>query len=138
MDIPIWLFIYVDSCLFLIFYLYVRKIKKRIGFQLGMNISMVMGGMIAMLSGVLFILQFPFHFTYITMLSALIGMGSGAVFGKLFDHETFVAGLTNGAVVGLMAPMIGTVVEMPGRFVLGLHILFAMSMVMILSSVIRS
>ncbi|MFC5604326.1 hypothetical protein [Sporosarcina koreensis] len=135
---PIWLFIYVDSCLFLIFYLYVRKIKKRIGFQLGMNISIVMGGMMAMLSGVLFILQFPFHFTSITMLSALIGMGSGAMYGKLFDYQTFVAGLTNGAIVGLMAPMIGTVVEMPGKFVWGLHILFAICMVVILSSVIRS
>ncbi|MFS0689359.1 hypothetical protein AB1K89_08960 [Sporosarcina sp. 179-K 8C2 HS] len=135
---PIWLFIYVDSCLFLIFYLYVRRIKKRIGFQLGMNVSIVMGGMMAMLTGVLFILQFPFHFTYITMLSALIGMGAGAVFGKLFDYQTFVTGLTNGAVVGLMAPMIGTVVEMPGLFVWGLHILFAISMIVILSSIKRS
>ncbi|WP_252502089.1 hypothetical protein [Sporosarcina sp. Marseille-Q4943] len=135
---PIWLFIYVDSCLFLIFYLYVRRIKKRIGFQLGMNVSIVMGGMAAMLSGVLFILQFPFHFTYITMLSALIGMGTGALFGKLFDYQTFVTGLTNGAVVGLMAPMIGTVVEMPRLFVLGLHILFAISMIVILSSIKRS
>ncbi|MFS0577111.1 hypothetical protein AB1K83_15845 [Sporosarcina sp. 179-K 3D1 HS] len=138
MDIPIWLFIYLDSCLVFGFYLYVRNIKKRIGFQLGMNMSMVMGGMMAMLSGVLLILQFPFHFTYITMLSSLIGMGTGAIFGLLFDYQTFVTGLTNGAIVGLMAPMIGTVIEMPGIFVWSLHILFAISLVVILSSIKRS
>ncbi|BAQ08848.1 hypothetical protein OXB_0376 [Bacillus sp. OxB-1] len=138
MDTIIWLFLYLDSCLFFGFYLYVRKIKKRIGFQLGMNISMAMGGMMAMLSGVLFILQFPFHFTYITMLSALVGMGTGAVFGHLFDYQTFVTGLTNGAVVGLMSPMIGTVVEMPVLFVWSLHILFVISLMVILSSIQRS
>lgn len=92
----------------------------------------------AMLFGVLLILQFPFHFTYITILSALIGMASGALFGRLFDYQTYVTGLTNGAVVGLMAPMIGTVVEMPVMFVWSLHILFSISMMVILSSIKRS
>ena len=95
------------------FYLYLRRIKKRIGFQLGMNISIVMGGMIALLSGVLLILQFPFHFTLITIISTLAGLVAGALFGLLFDYQTFVTGLTNGIVIGLMSPMIGTVIEMP-------------------------
>ncbi|MBO1914888.1 hypothetical protein J4G37_59940, partial [Microvirga sp. 3-52] len=75
------IFIYTDVCIVLGFYAYLRGIKKRIGFQLGMNISIVMGGMIAMLAGVLLITQYPFHFTFITIISTLVGLGVGALFG---------------------------------------------------------
>ena len=95
--------------------------RNVIGFQLGMNISIVMGGMIALLSGVLLILQFPFHFTLITIISTLAGLVAGALFGLLFDYQTFVTGLTNGIVIGLMSPMIGTVIEMPSVFVWFIH-----------------
>ena len=112
-ETAILIFMYVDICIVLGFYVYLRRIKKLIGFQLGMNISIVMGGMIALLSGVLLILQFPFHFTLITIISTLAGLVVGALFGLLFDYQTFVTGLTNGMVIGLMSPMIGTVIEMP-------------------------
>ena len=75
------IFIYTDICIALGFYAYLVGIKKRIGFQLGMNISMVMGGMIALLTGVLLITQYPFHFTLITIISTLVGLGVGALFG---------------------------------------------------------
>jgi hypothetical protein len=72
------IFIYTDICIALGFYVYLLRIKKRIGFQLGMNISMVMGGMTAMLAGVLLISQEPFHFIIITVISTFIGLGIGA------------------------------------------------------------
>ena len=137
-ETAILLFIYVDICIFLGFYLYLRKIRKRIGFQLGMNISIVMGGMIALLSGVLLILQFPFHFTLVTMISTVTGLVVGAIFGLLFDYQTFVTGLTNGIVVGLMAPMIGTVIEMPSIFVWCIHVFWVISLCTISISIRRS
>ena len=134
----IFLFMYVDICILFGFYLYLRRIKKLIGFQLGMNISIVMGGMIALLSGVLLILQFPFHFTLITIISTLAGLLAGALFGLLFDYQTFVTGLTNGIVVGLMSPMIGTVIEMPSLFVWFIHGFFVLSLCIIFISIRRS
>lgn len=134
----ILLFMYIDVCIFFVVYMYLRKIKKRIGFQLGMNISIVMGGMSALLSGVLLIQQFPFHFTLITIVSTLTGLLAGTMYGLLFDYQTFVTGLTNGIIVGLMAPMIGTVIEMPTIFVWFIHVFFAVSLLTIAISTKRS
>lgn len=129
---------YVDVWIVLCFYGYLLKIKKRIGFQLGMNISIVMGGMAALLSGVLLIIQFPFHFTFITMISTVAGLTVGALFGLLFDYQTFVTGLTNGIIIGLMSPMIGTVIEMPTMFIIFLHGFFVFSLLTIFHSIKRS
>lgn len=134
----ILLFLYLDVCLIIGFYMYLRKIKKLIGFQLGMNISVVMGGLVSLLFGVLLIIQFPFHFTLITIIATSLGMITGGSFGKLFDYQTFVTGLTNGMVVGLMSPMIGTVLEMPIVFVWFMHIFFVLSLITILISIKRS
>lgn len=134
----ILLFLYMDVCLILGFYIYLRRIKKLIGFQLGMNISVVMGGMTSLTFGVLLILQFPFHFTLITIISTLAGMMAGASFGLLFDYQTFVTGLTNGMLIGLMSPMIGTVIEMPTVFVWFMHIFLVLSLITIIISIKRS
>ncbi len=130
--------LYVDVWIVLCFYGYLLKIKKRIGFQLGMNISIVMGGMAALLSGVLLIIQFPFHFTFITIISTVVGSTGGALFGLLFDYQTFVTGLTNGIIIGLMSPMIGTVIEMPTMFIIFLHGFFVFSLLTIFHSIKRS
>lgn len=132
------LFMYADVCIFIVYYMYLRKIKKRIGFQLGMNTSIFMGGMIALLSGILLIQQFPFHFTLITVISTLAGLLAGALVGLLFDYQTYVTGLTNGIIVGLMAPMIGTVIEMPSVFVWFIHVFFIFGLFTISVSIKRS
>lgn len=129
---------YVDVWIVLCFYGYLLKIKKRIGFQLGMNISIVMGGMAALLSGVLLIIEFPFHFTVITIISTVVGLTVGALFGLLFDYQTFVTGLTNGIIIGLMSPMIGTVIERPTMFIIFLHGFFVFSLLTIFHSIKRS
>ena len=136
--ITILLLMYTDICIFLGFYAYLSGIKKRVGFQLGMNISVVMGGMIALLSGVLLITQNPFHFTLITIISTVVGMIAGGLFGLLFDYQTFVTGLTNGLVIGLMSPMIGTVIEMQSVFIIFIHGLFVLSLLTISISIKRA
>ncbi|OMP66997.1 hypothetical protein [Domibacillus epiphyticus] len=135
---PISLFVYMDICMCIGFYIYVFRKKKLIGFQLGMNISNVMGGMTALLSGIVLIWQFPFHFTAITILSALTGALTGALFGLLFDYQTFITGLTNGLMIGIMSPMLGAVLEVPFLFLLFLHGLFFATLVTILISIQRS
>jgi len=80
------LILYVDIWIALGFYSYLRSVKRIIGFQLGMNISVVMGGMTALLSGVLLIQHYPFHFTWITVISTMFGLLAGALFGLLFDY----------------------------------------------------
>ncbi|WP_017378540.1 hypothetical protein [Paenisporosarcina sp. TG-14] len=137
-NMTILLLIYVDVVIALGLYAYLRKKKKLIGFQLGMNISIVMGGMSALLSGVLLIQQYPFHFTWITIISALTGMMAGALFGILFDYQTFVTGLTNGMLVGVMSPMIGTVIDMPFIFNCFIHVFFVFILLTILTSIKRS
>ncbi|MCG7337246.1 hypothetical protein MHZ95_18475 [Sporosarcina sp. ACRSM] len=116
--------IYIDLLLVSFFYLYLRKRKEQISYTLGMTSSMAVGGLTALLTGILLIMQFPFHFTYITMFSALIGGFVGAFYGRLVDRGLFVLGLTNGIMIGLMAPMIGTVIEMPVPFIGVLHVFF--------------
>ena len=130
--------LYGDICLIIGFYLYIRKMRKLIGFHLGMNISMVMGGMAALVFGILLITHFPFHFTYITLISAIVGGTVGTLFGLLIDYQTFVTGLTNGLIVGLMAPMIGTVMEMRMLFIWFLHAFFVASLVIMIISIKRA
>ncbi|WP_075620256.1 hypothetical protein [Paenisporosarcina indica] len=136
--ITILLILYVDVCIALGFYSYLRRVKKIIGFQLGMNISIVMGGMTALLSGILLIQNYPFHFTLITVITTLLGLTTGALFGLLFDYQTFVSGLTNGVIVGLMSPMIGTVIEMPSLFIWFVHAFFVLCLITIFVSIKRS
>lgn len=137
-NMTLMLLIYVDVWIVLGLFAYLRKKKKLIGFQLGMNISIVMGGMVALLSGVLLIQQYPFHFTWITIISTLSGMMTGAFYGILFDYQTFVTGLTNGVLVGVMSPMIGTVIDMPFIFICFIHVVFVIILITILTSIRRS
>ncbi|WP_203362780.1 hypothetical protein [Bacillus sp. REN10] len=139
MSQSVFLFLlYMDVCIGVAFYSYVFRMRRFIGFQLGMNISLLMGGMAAILSGVLLIVQYPFHYTLITILSTLIGAAVGALFGLVFDDQTFMTGWTNGMMIGLMAPMIGTVVEGMDLFILFIHVLLVMSVWLMYISVKRS
>ncbi|WP_346729079.1 hypothetical protein [Lederbergia citrea] len=137
-NIVIILLMYVDICIALGCYFYFLRMKKKIGLQLGMNISMVMGGMAGLLSGILLILQFPFHFTLITVISTIIGGITGGLFGLLFNYQIFVMGATNAIVIGLMSPMIGTVLEMPSVYVWFIQAVFILSLLTIIIAIKRS
>ncbi|MCP3762343.1 hypothetical protein NLX67_08060 [Domibacillus sp. A3M-37] len=128
----------LDIFLYVGFFIYLSRKRKLIGIQLGMNISQVMGGVAALLSGIVLILAFPFHFTLITIVSAMIGVFTGALFGLLFDYQTFMTGLTNGMMVGLMAPMIGSVLDIPGQIIWLVHGLFFTCLILVMISIQRS
>ncbi len=130
--------LFIDVLLYSVFFVYAFRKKKLIGIQLGMNISQVMGGTAALLSGIVLVLEFPFHFTLITVVSTITGILTGALFGLLFDYQTFLAGLTNGMIAGLMAPMIGSALDMPGQVVWLVHGIFFSCLVLIMIFIQRS
>ncbi|MBE4909407.1 hypothetical protein IMZ08_15250 [Bacillus luteolus] len=128
------LFFYGNFLITTIIYLYIFRIRKLIGFQLGMNISILVGGMMGIASGVLLVSMYPFHFATVTIVSTLIGMGIGALFGALFDYQTLLTGFINGMMMGIMAPMIGAVLEGSESFILFIEILFICSSLLVITS----
>nr|WP_309101278.1 hypothetical protein [Fredinandcohnia onubensis] len=115
-------------------YLYLYKDRKLIGFQLGMNIAIIIGGMMAIVSGILLIIQFPFHYTEVTIASTLLGMIIGGIFGAMFDYQTFLTGFTNGLMMGIMSPMIGAVIDNRDTFVLLMEGLYIASICLVIIS----
>lgn len=118
--------------------MYLKGQKKIVGFQLGMNISMVVGGLTAFSTGVLLILHYPLFFTPITIISTIIGMSIGGLFGALFDYQTALTGYTNGLMMGLMAPMIGSIIDTYIPFILFIEFLLVLSFTVVTLSVRRS
>lgn len=116
-------------------YLYLFKNRKLIGFQLGMNLSSMAGGFIAIISGVILIYQFPLKFVAVTMVTTLIGMVVGGVFGALFDYQTSLTGYGNGLMMGIMAPMIGASAKNSEMFLIFIESVFVLSLFLLVLSV---
>lgn len=115
-------------------YLYLFKIRKLIGFQLGMNISIMAGGFIAIATGVILIYQFPFQFVFVTFASTIVGMLVGGLFGALFDYQTMLTGYSNGLMMGIMAPMVGAAAKNSMLFLGFIEVVLVISICLIISS----
>jgi hypothetical protein len=120
--------LYGNVLLLAITYMYLFHIRKLIGFQLGMNISNMAGGFLALITGVILIYQFPLKFVIVTIIATLIGMMAGALFGGLFDYQTLLSGYGNGMMIGIMAPMIGAAAKNSIAFLTFLEGLFIVSL----------
>ncbi|KKI92658.1 hypothetical protein WQ54_08590 [Bacillus sp. SA1-12] len=126
--------LYGNILLLAITYMYLLKIRKLIGFQLGMNITNMAGGFLAIITGVILIYQFPLQFVYVTIFSTFIGMLAGALFGGLFDYQTLLTGYANGLMMGLMAPMIGAAAKTNVIFLSFLEGIFLVSLLLFVLS----
>ncbi|WP_299092202.1 hypothetical protein [uncultured Metabacillus sp.] len=126
--------LYGNVLLLALTYMYLLKIRKLIGFQLGMNISNMAGGFLAIITGVILIYQFPLQFVYVTICSTFIGMLAGALFGGLFDYQTLLTGYANGLMMGLMAPMIGAAAKANFIFLSFLEGIFLASLLLFVLS----
>ncbi|WP_456271054.1 hypothetical protein [Bacillus sp. AK031] len=126
--------ILLTACL----YVYVGKKSRLVGFQLGMNISIIAGGFTAVSTGIVLIMIYPFFYTSVTILSVLIGLIAGGAFGLLFDYQTALTGYVNGLMMGLMAPMVGALIDNQLMFLTFLEILLVSSYFAVLLSVRRS
>lgn len=126
--------LYGNFLFILVAYVYLFKVRKLIGFQLGMNISNVAGGFIAIATGVILIYQFPFQFVLVTFFSAFVGMLIGGLFGALFDYQTMLTGYSNGLMMGIMAPMVGAAAKNSMLFLGFMEVVFFVTICLIIAS----
>jgi hypothetical protein len=126
--------LYANFIVAFISYIYLYKRRKLIGFHLGMNIAMVTGGGLALLTGVILINQFPLHYMEITIAGTFTGMLAGSLFGGLFDFQTLLTGFINGLLMGIMAPMVGAASSDSIIFILFLEIFIIGAFIMLLVS----
>ncbi|RSD25406.1 hypothetical protein [Mesobacillus subterraneus] len=108
---PEWIVIFypINFLSAYVLYIYLYHRRKRIGFHLGMNISMAAGGGLALGTGIVFINLHPLYFLEATLIAVVIGCITGILFGNLFDYQTILTGFINGLIMGIMAPMVGAV-----------------------------
>lgn len=138
MSIGMGTILYVNIICISLAYIYLFKIRKLIGFQLGMNIAVIIGGFFSIVAGIVLIYEFPFHFTLITIICTLTGMLLGSLFGALFDFQTLLTGYVNGLMMGIMAPMVGAAAKQSMPFLYFSEIVFMISIVLIISSAKQS
>ena len=62
-------------------------------FLLGMNIANLVGGLVALVAGVILIYQFPLKFVLVTIITTILGMLVGGLFGRLVDYPTSANGI---------------------------------------------
>lgn len=130
--------LYGNLVVIVLTYLYLYKIRRLTGFQLGMNISMLMGGFGAIATGVILIYQFPLKFVSITIITALIGFVIGSLFGGLFDYQTLLTGYLNGLMMGIMAPMVGAAAKNSILFLGFIEAVFVFSIILVCFSAKQS
>ena len=128
------IFLYGNFIIALLWYIYLFHRRKLIGFHLGMNIAMVSGGGLAILTGVLLINRFPLHYLEITIAATLVGMIVGSLFGGMFDYQTLLTGYINGLLMGIMAPMVGAAASDSILFILSLELFIIGSFFMLMVS----
>jgi hypothetical protein len=126
--------LYGNILLIALAYMYFYKLRKLIGFQLGMNITNVAGGFSAVITGVILIYQFPLRFVLVTIFTTLVGMLIGALYGGLFDYQTLLTGYGNGLMMGIMAPMIGAAAKSNIVFIYFLEAVFIASIGLLILS----
>jgi hypothetical protein len=88
-------------------YFYLHRVRRLIGYHLGMNIAMTSSGVIGLSLGSILGAQFQ-HFTgLIIIINTLFSIFIGLIFGALVDYQTLLTGVSSGLMSGLMGPMIG-------------------------------
>ena len=88
------------------------KVKYLISYHLGMNIAMTSSGVMGIAVGTVLGFAFPAHYTEITIITTLLAIIIGAIFGALVDYQTLLSGVSMGLMAGIMGPMIGVVADL--------------------------
>ncbi|PLT32132.1 hypothetical protein CUU64_20685 [Bacillus sp. V5-8f] len=94
-------------------YFYLRKSRNLISYHFGMNIAMTSSGVMGISCGIILGSQFPLLYTEVTILTLLISICVGAIFGALVDYQTMVTGVSSGIMAGVMGPMLGVSATVP-------------------------
>ncbi|MBM7693053.1 hypothetical protein JOC77_002492 [Peribacillus deserti] len=101
---------FVDLLLIGCYYTLLRRRKKVMGLSSGMNTAMFMPLFFSLFFSFMLMEQFPFNYVQNVFLSVTGSMCIGWVFGRLKDEQTLIIGIANGAVMGMMTPMLAGVV----------------------------
>lgn len=88
-------------------YFYLRKARNLISYHFGMNIAMTSSGVMGISCGIILGSQFPLFFSEVTVLTLIIAVTVGAIFGSLVDYQTLLTGVSSGIMAGVMGPMLG-------------------------------
>ena len=96
---------------------------------MGIDIANLVGGFVALVSGVILIYQFPLKFVLVTIITTIIGMLVGGLFGRLVDYPTLLMGYANGLMMGIMAPMVGAAAQRSMVFLLFLELILIFSFI---------
>lgn len=116
-------------------YIWIVRQKKSIRFHVGMNVAMVVGGCIALGTGILLIYEFPIYYMEVTGISALAGILTGGLFGRLFSKEAMLSGYVSGVMTGMMAPMVGAAALYSIPFVIMIEVFIVCSFLMVFKEV---
>ena len=71
-------------------YLFLRKIRYQISYHLGMNVAMTSSGIMGIAVGTLLVYGFPGHYALITIISTIVAILIGVIFGALVDYQTLL------------------------------------------------
>ncbi|WP_144061525.1 hypothetical protein [Bacillus sp. 1NLA3E] len=93
-------------------YRYLYKIKQIIGYHFGMNIAMTSSMIMGIGVGTILGYQFPAYYTWITIITTIIAIFLGSLFGALVDYQTLITGVFSGIMSGIMGPMIGVMADL--------------------------
>lgn len=93
-------------------YNYLYKSRKLISYHFGMNIAMTASGVMGIGCGMILAQQFPLQYSTVTIISTLIAVTIGALFGSLVDYQTLITGIASGIMAGIMGPMVGVVADL--------------------------
>ncbi|WP_079509165.1 hypothetical protein [Mesobacillus jeotgali] len=106
---PEWIVIFypINFLSAYVLYIYLYQRRKHIGLHLGMKITMMAGGGLALGTGIIFINLYPSYFIEATLFSVIIGVISGILFGNLFDYKSLLNGYITGLIMGILAPIAG-------------------------------
>jgi hypothetical protein len=119
----------------IVLFLYLWKKKSLIGYQLGMNISMTIGGMSGIYGGVYLIYLYPLFFVEVTIVTTIFAISVGSIFGGMFDYQTILTGWASGLMSGIMAPMIGSAATFNDSFIVFIEIVFISVIVLLVLSI---
>ncbi|WP_235907158.1 hypothetical protein [Niallia circulans] len=92
-------------------YGYLRKARNLISYHFGMNIAMTSSGVMGISTGILLGSQFPLYFSEVTVVTLIIAVSVGAIFGSLVDYQTLLTGVSSGIMAGVMGPMLGAAAD---------------------------
>lgn len=137
---PEWIVIFypINFLSAYVLYIFLYNRRKRIGFHLGMNITMVAAGGLALGTGIIFINIYPFYFLEATLFSVIIGSISGILFGNLFDYQTLLTGYITGLMMGIMAPMVGAAAYEGAMFLIMIEVFILSCFCLAASSAYKS